>query len=111
MSISHDSANQSYPTVEQCLQMPQRLSVSCVKANITVAMTSIKIVQDYEVIGIIPAFDTELSLANLRREIQEDFEISDFDYEESENGHQIDAKDEPATKVVNLVRLKQIKFL
>ncbi len=64
--------------------------------------------EENKAIGIIPAFDTELSLANLRREIEEDFEISDFDFSQ-ETGHQIKTHEEVVTKVVSVAQLAEDK--
>lgn len=71
-------------------------------------MTSLKIMEENKTIGIIPAFDTELSLANLRREIEEDFEIREFDFYRQETGQQIintQPQDEDITKVVSVAQL------
>jgi hypothetical protein len=71
-------------------------------------MTSLKIMEENTTIGIIPAFDTELSLVNLRREIEEDFEIREFDFQyRQETGQQINTQpqDEDVTKVVSVAQL------
>ncbi|CAB4029327.1 Hypothetical predicted protein [Paramuricea clavata] len=61
--------------------------------------------EENKTIGIIPAFDTELSLANLRREIEEDVEIGEFDFYRQETGQQINTQDEDATNVVSVAKL------
>lgn len=73
-------------------------------------MTPIKIVDENKaVIGVIPAFDTKQSLANLRREIQEDFEILDFNFMREESGQQIENDEEAVTKVASILELAAVK--
>ena len=52
-------------------------------------MKSLKIMEGNEVIGIIPAFDPELALKNLRREIEDDFELKDFGFQAIETDRKI----------------------
>ena len=47
-----------------------------------------------KVIGIIPAFDPELALKNLRREIEDDFELKDFDFQAIETDRKIGVQEE-----------------
>lgn len=68
-------------------------------------MKSLKIMEDNEALGIIPAFDTELSLTNLRREIEDDFEINEFDFKQNETGQQINIQEEAVIKVVSIMQI------
>ena len=61
-------------------------------------MKSLKIMEGNEVIGIIPAFDPELALKNLRREIEDDFELKDFDFQAIETDRKIDVQEEEVIK-------------
>ena len=68
-------------------------------------MKSLEIMENYEALGIIPAFDTELSLTNLRREIEDDFEINDFDFKQNETGQQTNTQEEAVIKVVSIMQI------
>ena len=68
-------------------------------------MKSLKIMENNEALGIIPAFDTELSLTNLRREIEDDFGINEFDFKQNETGQQIDIQEEAVIKVVSIMQI------
>ena len=57
-----------------------------------------------EVIGIIPAFDPELSLKNLRREIEDDFELKNFDFQAIETDRKIGVQEEEVIKVDSLLQ-------
>ena len=61
--------------------------------------------ENNEALGIIPAFDTELSLTNLRREIEDDFEINEFDFKQNETGQQINIQEEAVIKVVSIMQI------
>ena len=57
-----------------------------------------------KVIGIIPAFDPELALKNVRREIEDDFELKDFDFQAIETDRKIGVQEEEVIKVDSLLQ-------
>ena len=67
-------------------------------------MKLLKIMEGNEVVEFIPAFDPELALKNLRREIEDDFELKDFDFQVIETDRKIGVQEEEVIKVDSLLQ-------